>query len=82
MKACGLGINLVMANHVFFLDPWWNPFIFFQCIDRTHRIGQKKTVFVYQFIIKNTIEYRIMQLQEMKKQIADNALGKLLIIIN
>lgn len=76
LKSAGLGLNLTMGNHVFFLDPWWNPQMELQCIDRAHRLGQEKEVFVYRFIVKESIEERILKLQEEKKKIADTALDK------
>jgi len=69
MKAGGLGLNLVAASHVFLLDPWWNPATEEQAIDRVHRIGQTKPVVVTRFIIKNTIEERILELQEKKENV-------------
>ena len=56
IKAGGLGLNLTEADYVFLLDPWWNPAVEAQAIDRAHRIGQKKKVFTYKFITKNTVE--------------------------
>lgn len=75
MKAGGLGLNLVAANHVFLLDPWWNPATEQQAIDRVHRLGQKKPVVVTRFIIANTIEERILELQSKKRQLVQGALG-------
>jgi SNF2 family DNA or RNA helicase len=57
---------------VFILDPWWNPAVEQQAIDRTHRIGQKNTVFIYKFITKNSVEEKILALQERKRRIADS----------
>ncbi len=70
LKAGGLGHNLTAADYVFILDPWWNPAIEAQAIDRAHRIGQKKTVFTYKFIAKNTVEEKILSLQRAKQQLA------------
>lgn len=70
LKAGGLGLNLTQAEYVFLLDPWWNPAIEAQAIDRAHRIGQKNRVFTYRFITKNTVEEKIMQLQLSKKKLA------------
>lgn len=70
LKAGGVGLNLVEADYVFMLDPWWNPAAEFQAINRTHRIGQDKRVFAYKFITKNTIEEKILKLQEKKAQLA------------
>ncbi|TAG03734.1 MAG: DEAD/DEAH box helicase [Cytophagia bacterium] len=69
LKAGGVGLNLTSAEYVFILDPWWNPAIEMQAIDRAHRIGQKNTVFTYKFITKNTVEEKILALQENKKQL-------------
>ncbi len=66
LKAGGLGLNLTKAEYVFILDPWWNPAAEAQAIDRAHRIGQKKTVFTYKFITKNTVEEKILALQKRK----------------
>ncbi|GAB4014937.1 DEAD/DEAH box helicase [Spirosoma koreense] len=70
LKAGGLGHNLTAADYVFILDPWWNPAIEAQAVDRAHRIGQKKTVFTYKFIAKNTVEEKILSLQRAKQQLA------------
>jgi superfamily II DNA or RNA helicase len=70
LKAGGLGHNLTAADYVFILDPWWNPAIEAQAVDRAHRIGQQKTVFTYKFIAKNTVEEKILSLQRAKKQLA------------
>ena len=56
LKTGGVGLNLVEANHVFLVDPWWNPAIEEQAINRVHRIGQTRTVYVSRFIMQNTIE--------------------------
>jgi len=70
LKAGGVGLNLTKADYVFLLDPWWNPFAEKQAIDRAHRIGQIQNVFSYKFITKNTIEEKIMQLQQRKLALA------------
>ena len=70
LKAGGLGHNLTAADYVFILDPWWNPAIEAQAVDRAHRIGQDKTVFTYKFIAKNTVEEKILSLQRAKQQLA------------
>lgn len=72
LKAGGLGLNLTMADYVFIIDPWWNPAVERQAVDRSHRIGQTKTVFNYKFITKDTVEEKILALQERKKALADN----------
>ncbi len=71
IKAGGVGLNLVEADYVFILDPWWNPAVEQQAIDRTHRIGQTRNVFIYKFITKDTVEEKILALQGRKKAIAD-----------
>lgn len=82
IKAGGVGLNLTAADYIFILDPWWNPAIELQAINRAHRIGQNKSVFAYRFISKETIEEKILRLQEKKQNLADifvnqNALGML-----
>ncbi|HLO45848.1 MAG TPA: DEAD/DEAH box helicase [Leadbetterella sp.] len=69
LKAGGVGLNLTAAEYVFMLDPWWNPAIEAQAVDRAHRIGQVNTVFSYKFISKNTVEEKILDLQNTKKQL-------------
>jgi SNF2 family DNA or RNA helicase len=71
IKAGGFGLNLTSADYVFILDPWWNPAVEEQAMSRAHRMGQKKKVFVYRFITKDTIEEKIHLLQEKKSQLAD-----------
>ncbi len=70
LKAGGVGLNLTKAEYVFMLDPWWNPAVEQQAIDRAHRIGQENTVFIYRFIAKNTVEEKIIQLQQRKVRLA------------
>lgn len=70
LKAGGLGLNLTKADYVFLLDPWWNPAIEAQAIDRAHRIGQKSKVFTYKFIARETLEEKILQLQDSKLKLA------------
>jgi hypothetical protein len=72
LKAGGLGLNLTTADYVFIIDPWWNPAVERQAVDRSHRIGQTRTVFNYKFITKDTVEEKILALQERKKALADN----------
>ena len=69
LKAGGVGLNLTKASYVFLLDPWWNPAAEAQAFDRAHRIGQKNKVFVYKFITQDTIEEKILKLQEEKRQL-------------
>ena len=71
LKAGGVGLNLTSADYVFIIDPWWNPAVENQAINRAHRIGQDKHVFVYRFITENSIEEKIQQLQERKSSLAD-----------
>jgi SNF2 family DNA or RNA helicase len=71
LKAGGVGLNLTAADYVFILDPWWNPAAEIQAISRVHRIGQEKHVFVYRFIARNTLEEKIIKLQERKAELAD-----------
>ncbi len=72
IKAGGVGLNLTEADYVFILDPWWNPAVEQQAIDRSHRIGQVKNVFIYKFISKDSIEEKILALQGMKKTLASS----------
>ncbi len=67
LKAGGLGLNLTAADTVIHYDPWWNPAVEDQATDRAHRIGQDKPIFVYKFVTENTVEARILELQEKKK---------------
>ena len=75
MKAGGVGLNLTKADYVFILDPWWNPAVEAQAVDRAHRIGQRNKVFTYKFIGKNTIEEKILALQNKKKSLAENLIA-------
>lgn len=70
LKAGGVGLNLTAADYVYIVDPWWNPAVEQQAIDRTHRIGQTKNIFAYRMICKDTIEDKIIQLQERKRALA------------
>jgi SNF2 family DNA or RNA helicase len=76
LKAGGTGLNLTAADHVFLMDPWWNPAVEDQAADRTHRIGQDKPVFVYRLVAKDTVEERILVLQDKKRAVAEAALGQ------
>jgi superfamily II DNA or RNA helicase/uncharacterized Zn finger protein len=71
LKAGGTGLNLTAADYVFILDPWWNPAVEAQAIDRAHRIGQEKPVFAYRIICKDTVEEKILLLQQEKRHLAD-----------
>lgn len=70
LKAGGVGLNLTAADYVYIVDPWWNPAVEQQAIDRTHRIGQTKNIFAYRMICKDTIEDKILQLQDRKRILA------------
>ncbi len=70
LRAGGVGLNLTKADYVFILDPWWNPAIEQQAIDRAHRIGQENNVFTYKFISRNTVEEKILKLQANKLKLA------------
>jgi SNF2 family DNA or RNA helicase len=72
LKAGGTGLNLTSADYVFLVDPWWNPAAEAQAIDRTHRIGQINHVFAYKLICENSIEEKIIKLQEKKKMLSDD----------
>ena len=71
LKAGGLGLNLTAAEYVYLLDPWWNPAVEAQAIDRTHRIGQTRKVFAYRIIARNTVGEKVLELQQMKRELAD-----------
>lgn len=77
LKAAGTGITLHAADYVFLLDPWWNPAVEAQAVDRVHRIGQKRTVFVYRMVTAGTIEERIQALKASKKDLFDKLIGGL-----
>jgi len=71
LKAGGLGLNLTAADYVFVLDPWWNPAVEAQAVDRAHRIGQTRPVFAYRLIARDTVEEKILSLQQSKRELAD-----------
>ena len=75
LKAGGLGLNLTAASYVFLLDPWWNPAVEAQAIDRAHRIGQRSAVFAYRLIARDTVEEKILELQRRKRRVADAILA-------
>ncbi len=75
LKAGGVGLNLTAADHVFLVDPWWNPATEDQAADRAHRIGQDRPVMVYRLVAIDTVEERILALQERKRALAEAALG-------
>jgi SNF2 family DNA or RNA helicase len=76
LKAGGTGLNLTAADHVFLVDPWWNPAVEDQAADRAHRIGQDKPVMVYRMVARDTVEERILELQARKRKLADAALSE------
>lgn len=76
LKTGGVGLNLVSADTIFIYDPWWNKTIENQAIDRAYRLGQDKTVFAYKMIMKNTIEEKILKLQEMKNKLLDDLISE------
>jgi SNF2 family DNA or RNA helicase len=75
LKAAAVGLNLVAANHVILLDPWWNPTLEEQAIDRAHRIGQTREVRVYRFVMSGTVEEKMVQMQKHKLNIFRWVLG-------
>lgn len=77
LRAGGTGITLHAADYVFLLDPWWNPAVENQAVDRVHRIGQGRRVFVYRMITQGTIEERIQQLKQEKRELFESTLGNL-----
>ncbi|MCB0698700.1 MAG: DEAD/DEAH box helicase [Chitinophagales bacterium] len=76
LKAGGIGLNLTAADYVYIVDPWWNPAVEQQAIDRTHRIGQTKNIFAYRLICKDTIEEKMLQLQERKRALASDLVSE------
>ena len=75
LKAGGTGLNLTAADYVLHLDPWWNPAVERQATDRAHRIGQDKPVMSYKLIAEATVEERILELQDAKRDLAEAAIG-------
>lgn len=75
LKAGGVGLNLTAADYVIHIDPWWNPAVEMQASDRTHRIGQDKPVFVFKLITRDSVEEKILQLQERKKELVDQLIS-------
>jgi len=75
LRAGGTGLNLTAADHVFLLDPWWNPAVEDQAADRAHRIGQERPVMIYRLVASDTVEERILELQRRKREIAEVAVG-------
>jgi non-specific serine/threonine protein kinase len=76
IKAGGVGLNLTSADYVFILDPWWNPAVESQAMDRAHRIGQEKKVFAYKMITEDTIEEKILKLQAGKRELVENLISE------
>ncbi|KAL7510045.1 hypothetical protein ACHAXN_006958 [Cyclotella atomus] len=76
LKAGGVALNLTCANHIYLMDPWWNPAAEMQAIDRTHRLGQYRPIRAVRFIAENTVEERILQLQEKKRLVFDGTVGR------
>jgi SNF2 family DNA or RNA helicase len=70
LKAGGLGLNLTAAEYVFLLDPWWNPAVEAQAVDRAHRIGQSRPVFAYRLLARDTVEEKVLELQKTKRDLA------------
>ncbi len=75
LKAGGVGLNLTAADYVIHIDPWWNPAVEMQATDRTHRIGQDKPVFIYKMIAQNSVEDKILQLQERKRNVVEQVIA-------
>jgi SNF2 family DNA or RNA helicase len=75
LKAGGTGLNLTAADYVFLFDPWWNPAAEQQAIDRAHRMGQTKNVFTYRLITKGTVEEKVVELQNQKKDLVKGVMG-------
>ncbi len=76
LKAGGVALNLTVANYIYLMDPWWNPAAEMQAIDRTHRLGQFRPIRAVRFIAANTVEERILQLQEKKRLVFDGTVGR------
>ncbi len=76
LKAAGTGLTLTKADYVFLYDPWWNPAVENQAIDRTHRLGQDKTVMAYRLVAKDTIEERVLALMQQKRELFDAVIGE------
>jgi SNF2 family DNA or RNA helicase len=75
LKAGGLGLNLTAAEYVFILDPWWNPAVEAQAVDRAHRIGQTRPIFAYRLIARDTVEEKVLELQKTKRDLAAAMIG-------
>lgn len=75
LKAGGVGLNLTAASYVIHIDPWWNPAVEMQATDRTHRIGQDKPVFVYKLVARDSVEEKILQLQDRKRELVEQVIA-------
>ena len=75
LKAGGSGLNLTAAQYVYLLDPWWNPAVEAQAIDRAHRMGQKDPVFAYRMTCKDSVEDKILKMQSSKKKLAESVIN-------
>jgi SNF2 family DNA or RNA helicase len=76
LKAGGVGLTLTAADHVYIVDPWWNPAVEDQASDRAHRIGQVNPVMVYRLVAHNTVEERVLELQTRKRALLSAAIGE------
>lgn len=76
LKAGGVGLNLTAADHVYIVDPWWNPAVEDQAADRAYRIGQENPVLVHRLVARDTIEERILELQSKKRGLLTSAVGE------
>jgi SNF2 family DNA or RNA helicase len=75
LRAGGTGLNLTAADHIFLLDPWWNPAVEEQAADRAHRLGQTRPVLIHRMVARDTVEERMLDLQQRKRALADMALA-------
>ncbi|RYE98937.1 MAG: DEAD/DEAH box helicase [Methanobacteriota archaeon] len=76
LKAGGVALNLTAASRIYLMDPWWNPAAEFQALDRTHRLGQHRSITAVRFIVRNTVEERILALQEKKRLVFEGTIGQ------
>merc|ERR1719188_2422369 len=74
LKAAGTGLNLTAADHVVLIDPWWNPAVEDQAIDRAHRLGQRRPVRVLRYVAERTVEERILGVHQLKREVMEGAL--------
>ena len=75
LKAGGVALNLTVASHIYLMDPWWNPAAEYQAIDRAHRLGQHKPIKAVRFVVRNTVEERILRLQDKKRLVFEGTVG-------